>query len=353
VLAAKFRLLMRQGHFGEAVDTFRRLLDVDSSSAGIAAEFVQCARCWGPTEEAAPLLERTARLNPLAPNREVIYATLGRMLIMLGRDADAVPWLEQAWDIVRLIPPSEVMARDADNFTIENVKVYLAAAYAYTGRIEEARSRMISALASDRTNDFTIRQFLNQIPAYLSPGQRAQEERLAEGFRRAGLRDHLDETEDFHILSASFLQNNPDNPTPMDLPGATAVTTPEMQHLLRTTPKLLILTASPANPTIPGSIFVLPPSGRLDDDWQTTLGTLMEKATNGDKEWPIVTFAYSIYHWQARNLALRLLALGYKRVYWYRGGWEAWDSHDLAKSPLTVQFAPRDQASTQVTPASR
>jgi hypothetical protein len=246
------------------------------------------------------------------------------------------------------------MARDADDFTIEYVKLYLAAAYAYTGRREDAHRLILSVLASDKSNDFTVRSFLKLIPAFLSPGQRAQEERLVEGFRRAGLRDHLDETEDLHVASAPALQNSPDNPTPMGLPGATTVLTAEMQDLLRTTPKLLILTTSPSNPSIPGSILVYSPVGRLDDDWQKALGTLMERATNGDKDWPIVTFAYSIYHWQARNLALRLLALGYKRVYWYRGGWEAWDSHDLAKSPLTVQFGPRDQASqAQVTPASR
>ena len=39
---------------------------------------------------AVPLIERTARLNPLSADRDAIYATLGRMLIMLGRDATDV-----------------------------------------------------------------------------------------------------------------------------------------------------------------------------------------------------------------------------------------------------------------------
>ena len=51
----------------------------------------------------------------------------------------------------------------------------------------------------------------------------------------------------------------------------------------------------------------------------------MGQATNGDKERPVVAFSYSINHWHSRNLVLRLIALGYKKVYWYRGGWEAWD----------------------------
>ena len=67
---------------------------------------------------------------------------------------------------------------------------------------------------------------------------------------------------------------------------------------------------------------------------------LVGEATNGDKQHQIVTFAYCINRWQSRNLALRLIALGYTNVYWYRGGWEAWDAHDLPKAPLAVQFLP-------------
>ena len=35
-----------------------------------------------------------------------------------------------------------------------------------------------------------------------------------------------------------------------------------------------------------------------------------------------------------------LIALGYTNVHWYRGGWEAWDAHDLPMAPLNVQFLP-------------
>jgi rhodanese-related sulfurtransferase len=57
-----------------------------------------------------------------------------------------------------------------------------------------------------------------------------------------------------------------------------------------------------------------------------------------DLDRPIVTFATNINRWQSRNLALRLIALGYRHVYWYRGGWEAWDAAGLPKTPLTMQI---------------
>jgi rhodanese-related sulfurtransferase len=59
------------------------------------------------------------------------------------------------------------------------------------------------------------------------------------------------------------------------------------------------------------------------------------------KQRPIVTFAWCVNCWISRNLALRLIALGYNKVYWYRGGWEAWDAHDLPKAPPAVQFQRR------------
>ena len=112
-----------------------------------------------------------------------------------------------------------------------------------------------------------------------------------------------------------------------------------MVRLLETKP--LILTTAVANSTIPGAIHVnLPNSGNLTDEWQTALARLMDEATNGDKQRSIVTFAYSINRWHSRNLALRLIALGYTNVYWYRGGWEAWDAHDLPKAAVAVQFSP-------------
>lgn len=338
VLAAKFRLLIRRQRYQEAVATFGRLLDIDSSAAGIAAE-VQCVRCWGLPEDAVPLIERTALLNPLSADRDAIYATLGRMLIMLGRDADAIGWLERGLRVMAEQPPSKIAEREPGDFAIENTKLYLAAAYALSGRLDEAHVMLASAMSSERTMDFTVRAFLNGIPLYYDTHRREQEQRIADGLRRAGLRDHLDEETDYHIQSTPDLQDKWNGPTPVSVPGATTIRTEEMVRLLEAKP--LILTTAVANPTIPGAIHVnLPNSGNLTDEWQTALARLVSEATNGDKQRSIVTFAYSINRWHSRNLALRLIALGYTDVYWYRGGWEAWDAHDLPKAPLVVQFSP-------------
>jgi rhodanese-related sulfurtransferase len=341
VLAAKFRLLIQQQRYEEAVAAFSRLLDIDTSAAGVAAEFVKCGRCWGRPEDAAPLIERAASLNPLSANRDAIYASLGRMLIMLERDADAVEWLERGLRAVADQPPSKIAEREPGDFVRENIELYLAAAYALSGRLDDAHAMLASAMSSERTMDFTLRTFLNGIPIYYDAHRQEQERRIAEGFRRAGVRDHLDEQADYHIKSTADLPDKRNGPTPVSVPGATAIRTEEMVQLLQTKPSPLVLTTAIANPTIPGAILVnLPNSGNLADEWQTALGKLVGEATNGDKQRPIVTFAYSINRWHSRNLALRLIALGYTNVYWYRGGWEAWDAHDLSKAPLVMQFSP-------------
>jgi adenylate cyclase len=342
VLAAKFGLLVRQHHYEAAIATFGLLLDIDSSAAGIVAGFVKCTRCfddWGRPETVVPLIERTARLNPLSPDREAIYLMLGRMLIMLGRDTEAIEWLERGIHVEREQPPSKVAMRDLSDFVIEDTKLYLAAAYALTNQLDDAHTLLASAMSSNRLLDFTVRAYLNSIPSYIDAHRQEQEQRLVDGLRRAGLRDHLDERTDYNIQSTSYLRDNTDGPTPVGVPGGITIRTEEMMRLLTARP--LILTTTMSNPTIPGAILVdLPNSGSLTDEWQTAIGKLVGEATNGDKQHPIVTFAYCINRWQSRNLALRLIALGYTNVYWYRGGWEAWDAHDLPKAPLAVQFLP-------------
>jgi hypothetical protein len=40
---------------------------------------------------------------------------------------------------------------------------------------------------------------------------------------------------------------------------------------------------------------------------------------------------------EGRNLALRLVALGYTQIYWYCGGREAWEVNGLPETNLDVQ----------------
>ncbi len=63
----------------------------------------------------------------------------------------------------------------------------------------------------------------------------------------------------------------------------------------------------------------------------------MRQLTGGNLDTPIVTVGWNAERFQGRNLALRLVALGYSEVYWYRGGREAWMAAGLPVAEVTPQ----------------
>ena len=60
----------------------------------------------------------------------------------------------------------------------------------------------------------------------------------------------------------------------------------------------------------------------------------MRQLTSRDLSAPIVAVGFNSERFDGRNLALRLVALGYTNVYWYRGGREAWEVAGLMVAPL-------------------
>jgi hypothetical protein len=77
------------------------------------------------------------------------------------------------------------------------------------------------------------------------------------------------------------------------------------------------LTTASSNPSVPGAIHLTNDqslSGNTGDPWQAQLQRVVAALTGGDLDRPIVTFASNINRWQSRNLALRLIALGYRHV---------------------------------------
>jgi adenylate cyclase len=58
----------------------------------------------------------------------------------------------------------------------------------------------------------------------------------------------------------------------------------------------------------------------------------MRELTAADLNKPIVAVGWNVERFDGLNLALRLAALGYTQVYWYRGGREAWE---VAGQPVT------------------
>ncbi len=70
------------------------------------------------------------------------------------------------------------------------------------------------------------------------------------------------------------------------------------------------------------------------DPMQDRLRREMAELTGDDRTRVIVVVGWSSERFGGRNLALRLVALGYTQVYWYRGGREAWEVAGLPEAPM-------------------
>jgi adenylate cyclase len=77
--------------------------------------------------------------------------------------------------------------------------------------------------------------------------------------------------------------------------------------------------------------------GSVTDEYQGRLGSKMQELTHGDQRLPVVVMGWNAERYQGRNLALRLVALGYTNIYRYRGGREAWEVAGLPETELVLE----------------
>jgi PQQ-dependent catabolism-associated CXXCW motif protein len=117
-------------------------------------------------------------------------------------------------------------------------------------------------------------------------------------------------------------------PTPREVPGAQTIRTEQLRQSLSSQPQPLLfdVLGGEGHASLPGAIW-LPGAGRgesFTDSIQFQLARVLEATTKGDRSRPIVFFCQGPQCWLSYNAALRAVALGYRAVYWYRGGIEAW-----------------------------
>jgi PQQ-dependent catabolism-associated CXXCW motif protein len=133
-------------------------------------------------------------------------------------------------------------------------------------------------------------------------------------------------------------------PTPRDLPGARVMLTRELRERLQgpaeSRPLLFDVLGGDSHHSLPGAIW-LPGAGRgesFDDAVQAQLNQLLRAATRADRDRPVVFFCQGTQCWLSYNAALRAVKLGYRAVYWYRGGIEAWLAAGETLAPLRFSW---------------
>jgi hypothetical protein len=91
--------------------------------------------------------------------------------------------------------------------------------------------------------------------------------------------------------------------------------------------------------SIPGA-YALRDTGLGDsvsDAIQDHLQKKVYELAKGDFATPIVAVGWNSESFDGYNLTLRLVAVGYTNVYWYRGGREAWEVAGLPETQVDIQ----------------
>jgi TolB-like protein/tetratricopeptide (TPR) repeat protein len=329
VLNAYVLWLRAVGRCAEAIEACQQAIQLHPNRIrgymGIYHELGRCKTWTGHVEEGIAIEQEANRLNPRSPWRYLRYRHIGWYSLLLGRDLDAIEYLERS-----------VAINAEDDGYIHLPYRRLAAAYARIGRMQEAR-QYIARAGRLRPYD-TVRGCAPEI--LVSPVYVEQYRRFQDALRLAGLRDHADEDADFDVPSDAALHDEPAGPTPTKAPGVNTVRTAELIRFLAEVRPIIVDTMTYSwGRSISGAVGLkyCGLGGSFSDDAQAGLCKKMRQLTEGELDKPIVSVGWNSERFDGRNLALRLATLGYTHVYWYRGGREAWEVAGLPETGVDVQ----------------
>jgi TolB-like protein/class 3 adenylate cyclase len=323
VMWVRVYLLGMQGRRTEVIPAAQRAIEAYPNLSGPHLWMGISLTHAGRAADAVPEFEQSIRISPRSPYIHARYLLLGMALIRLARYDEAIPWMQKS---LAIHPNNSARSRG-------NTYAAIAAAQALAGHIEEAQTS--AAEASRLWPTLTVRGY-HQSNA-TNPVEAAQIARMRDGLRLAGLRDHVDEDADFGIPPDDVLHTDYEAPTPKAAPGARTIRTPDLVALVEQR-KPLVLDTTPWGRSVPGAIGLRAGiGGTVSDEYQQRLGRKMQQLTGGDRTTPIVTMGWNAERFQSRNLVLRLAALGYSNLHWYRGGREAWEVAGLPETELVLQ----------------
>jgi adenylate cyclase len=324
VMFTKVYLLGKQFRCSEVVPAAQRAISAYPNINSTHYWLGICFMFDGRAAEAIPEIEQSIRLNPRNSYVWNRYRLIGYCLLFLNRYQEAILWLRRS-----------IAAVPNDNARRTGVALAaIAAAQALAGQIAEARSSAVEAARLWPT--ITTRSYPYKVT---NPFNTEQTSHMRSGLGRAGIRDHADENADSGIASDNVLHSDYEAPTPTSVPGAQTIKTAELNALIEQRKPLLLDVSLPWGPSIPGAVGLWGAGigGSTSDQFQDRLGRKMVQLTNRDHSVPVVTVGWNAERFQGRNLALRLVALGYTEVYWYRGGREAWEVASLPETAVDTQ----------------
>jgi len=168
---AKCELLMTERRFEEAIAEAERSLVLNPSFVSAYGALSNANSFQGRPEKGVDYADQAMRLSPRDPFLFYFEFDKGFALSMLGRDDEAIEWLQRSAAVAPEWPPPHAM---------------LAASFAVTGREAEAREALQRYLSLPTATARTLREWKHQMPSH-NPVFLAYASRLAAGLRQAGM----------------------------------------------------------------------------------------------------------------------------------------------------------------------
>lgn len=128
-----------------------------------------------------------------------------------------------------------------------------------------------------------------------------------------------------------------EGPTPTEAEGARVIDTAGLRSLMASSPRpVLIDVLDGVSTSLPGAVLLTGAGmgSSLGDGVQRRLAAKLASLTRGDRSRPVVFFCLSQTCWLSHNAVVRAVALGYRSVFWYRGGRNAWLEAGLPLAPV-------------------
>lgn len=135
------------------------------------------------------------------------------------------------------------------------------------------------------------------------------------------------ETRDFGVPPTGQLRNGQmHGATPTAIPGGQIVSTEALANAINSGVQLVLIDVLGGQYSLPNALVApgLAQPGNTRDRVQQQAAQWLQQVTQGNPDMPIVVYCSDPQCWLSYNAALRTISAGYRQVYWYRGGLQAW-----------------------------
>ncbi len=124
-------------------------------------------------------------------------------------------------------------------------------------------------------------------------------------------------------------------PTPTSIPGGRIVSTAALADAMNAGVQLVLIDVLGGTYALPQAYAAGPLAspGHYSDRTQQQATQWLGQVTRRDRDTPIVIYCSDPMCWLSYNGSLRTIAAGYRNVYWYRGGLQAWQMAGLPLYP--------------------